>query len=135
MPVVVADTTKQFGRYLLNAREQNLVADATTSRGGPGESWVAVELMLAGLITCAQAVIESVAREQNLPLRHSKVRAESETDQNNTTHFEFIKLEVTLEGVDQTQAESLVAAYQQSCPIYGSLSRGAPVTVTVTAVP
>lgn len=133
MPIVTARTTNQYGRYLINAREQNLVADATESRGGPGQAWVAVELTLAGLITCAQAVIESEARQKGYGLRHCTVRAESETDENDSSHFAFIKLHFVLVGVDAAQADELVGAYQNVCPIYGSLSRGAPVSVTVEA--
>ncbi|RBL86430.1 hypothetical protein DDE05_10440 [Streptomyces cavourensis] len=75
MPHVSSTTIGQAGRYLLSARDQHLVADATASRGGPGQAWLAGELLLAALATCAHAVIESHAKEQGWPLAGVTVTA------------------------------------------------------------
>jgi len=131
MPSVHANLTRQPGRYLLSTRDQHLVADATASRGGPGEAWTAAELLLGALLTCAQAVVESTARTTGVTLRDARIEAESEPDADKPGHYAFIRLRFELHGPTQAQAEELVAAFTSVCPIYGSLSRGAPVTVTV----
>jgi len=37
--------------------------------------------------------------------------------------------------VEQAEAERLVGEFQANCPIYGTVSRGAPMRVTVRAIP
>lgn len=135
MPAVKSTSIGLSGRYLLSARDQHLIADATPSRGGPGEAWLAGELLLAALATCAQAVIESSAREQNVPLRAVRVNGQAEADETKPGHYAFVKLDFELEGVDDAGARALVAVYQQVCPIYGSLLRGAPLSISVAGKP
>lgn len=133
MPSITSTTIGQNGRYLLSARDQHLVADATASRGGPGEAWLAGELLLAALATCAHAVIESSAREQGLTLSRVVVTGDSEADEAQPGHYGHVHLAFTLTGVDDAQANALVGEYLRICPIYGSVSRGAPVTVQIVA--
>lgn len=131
MPSLRSTTIGQQGRYLLSAREQHLIADATASRGGPGEAWLAAELLLAALATCAQAVIESSAREQGVALRAVRVNGEAEADEARPGHYAFVRLDFELDGATDDQARALVGVYLEICPIYGSVSRGAPVSVTI----
>ncbi|OZI74874.1 OsmC family protein [Bordetella genomosp. 12] len=131
MPTLRSTTIGLQGRYLLSARDQHLVADATPSRGGPGQAWLAAELLLAALATCAQAVIESSAREQAVVLRCVRVHGEAEADEARPGHYAFVRLDFELEGATQEEARALVGVYLNICPIYGSVSRGAPVTVNI----
>ncbi|MET0208859.1 MAG: OsmC family protein [Burkholderiaceae bacterium] len=131
MPRIQSVTTRQSGRYLLSARDQHLVADATPSRGGSGEAWMAGELLLAALATCASAVVQDTAHAAGIDIQDVRLDIESETDAADSSHYAFIRIGVTVVGATQSQAEQLVAEFTRVCPIYGSLSRGAPVTVTV----
>ena len=133
MANVTAQLSRQPGRYLLSARDQHLVADASPARGGSGQGWSAQELLLAALLTCAQAVIEDEARQDNLDLRDLRLQADSQIDENRPGHYEWIRLELHFTGLTQAQAESLTGRFTTVCPIYGSLSRGAPLSVVVIA--
>ncbi|RJG00994.1 OsmC family protein [Noviherbaspirillum sedimenti] len=123
--------TRQTGRYLLSARDQHLVADATQSRGGPGEAWSAGELLLSALLTCANAVIQSVALERNIALLDARIDGSCEADPERQGHYAHIRLDIQLDGPSQEEAEELVFAFTAVCPIYGSLSRGAPVSLAL----
>jgi uncharacterized OsmC-like protein len=135
MTQVNATTTTTFGRFLLSTRNQHLVADATTARGGPGEAWTAAELLLAALLTCAHAVLAANARESGTALSGTNIFADSEPDADRPGHYAHIRLHFELHGVTQAEADALVASFTAVCPIYGSLSRGAPVSVEVIAMP
>jgi len=123
--------TRQSGRYLLHSRDQHLVADATQTRGGPGEAWSAGELLLAALLTCANAVIESEALARKIALVDLQIDGSCKADAERKGHYSSIRLAITIAGPAQEQAEELVDAFTSVCPIYGSLSRGAPVSLTV----
>lgn len=123
----------QAGRYLLQTRDQHLVADASASRGGEGQAWQAAELLLGALITCSNAVIDDEARKAGVALPALEINASCEPDEQNPGHYLYIRLDYLFTGVSQQQADALVEAFRQVCPIYGSLSRGAPVSITVRA--
>ena len=125
-------TTGMAGRFIMSARSAQIVADASTASGGPGEAFVAQELFLASIATCALAVIDKAAREQRLaPSVH--VGAESDIDADDTTRYRSVMLHFRFAGVGQEQAEGLVAAFTAVCPIYNTLARTTPVTITVAA--
>lgn len=134
MPNISSTTIGHTGRYLLSARDQHLVADATPSRGGAGEAWLAGELLLAALATCAHAVIESSAHAQGWTLTRVEITGDSETDGAEPGHYARVHLGFTLTGVTDAQATELVDEYLRICPIYGSVSRGAPVTIDIRAL-
>ena len=45
------------------------------------------------------------------------------------TRYEYIRLDVTLRGVDEPTAAELVLAFTSACPIYNTLKRGGPVEI------
>ena len=127
-------TTGMPGRFIMSARAAQIVADASPAAGGPGEAFVAQELYLASIATCALAVIDMKARAQQLA-PHVHVDAETEIDPDDTTRYRSATLAFRFTGVAQDQAEALVAAFTAVCPIYNTLARATPVAVTVTAAP
>lgn len=128
---VTSQLSGQAGRYLLQTRDQHLVVDASTSRGGEGQAWQAAELLLGALLTCSDAVIDDEARKAGLVLSGLKITASCEPDEQKPGHYQYIRLNYLFSGVSQEQADTLVEAFRQVCPIYGSLSRGAPVEISV----
>ena len=123
-------TTGMPGRFIMSARSAQIVTDASTASGGLGQAFVAQELYLASIATCALAVIDNKARAQMLaPSVH--VEAESDIDPEDTTRYRSVALEFRFTGVGQAQAEALVAAFTAVCPIYNTLARTAPVAITV----
>jgi uncharacterized OsmC-like protein len=45
--------------------------------------------------------------------------------------FQAFRVRLALDGPDATQAEALLAAFKTRCPVYATLSRAAPVAVTL----
>ncbi len=130
----ITHTTSQLspdaGRFLLNAREQHLVVDASESRGGQGQAWQAAELLLGALQTCSHAVIGDEATKRDWTY-NLKIEARSETDDERPGHYRAIDLVYQFSGLDQSQATELVNVFTAVCPIYGSLARGSNVTIRI----
>lgn len=127
--------TRRSGRYLLTTRDQHLVTDAMKSRGGPGEAWSAGELLAGALVSCCNALIEFAANEKDIVLDDLRIQASCEPDENKLGHYAYVKLDIAIDGPTHEQAEELVAVFTAVCPIYGSLDRGAPVTVRLNGRP
>lgn len=132
---VTSQLTSAPGRFLLQARQQHLVVDSSTERGGAGEAWQAAELLLGALITCSNAVITEQARNSEQALPDLQITASCEADKDNPGHYLYIRLDYLFSGVELSTAQHWVDAFTNICPIYGSLSRGAPVQITVHTQP
>jgi uncharacterized OsmC-like protein len=131
---VTTFTIGQPGVWLTKARHHYVAAGASAQKGGTGEALLAAELLLAGLTSCATSLITSGAQEAGIALRHVEMTATSERDDARPNHYARITLSVTLTGPTLAQAQALVASFQNECPIYGTLSRGAPLTVNVAVL-
>ena len=134
---VHAEATATPGRFLVHARAQHLVSDARAGAGGPGEAIQAGELLLAALASCGLALVQKAAREEAAlprPLSGARVDVSFERDPDDGTRYRYIRLVFELEGVDQAQAESLVAAFTGACPIYNTLKRGGNVEAIAKAI-
>lgn len=127
--------TRLPGRYLLTTRDQHLVTDSMKSRGGPGEAWSAGELLAGALVSCCNAIVESAANEKSMALDDLRIQASAEPDESKPGHYSYVRLEIHIDGPAQAQAEELVTVFTTICPIYGSLKRGAPVTVQLNGKP
>ncbi len=131
----ITHTTSQLspdaGRFLLNARDQHLVVDASASRGGQGQAWQAAELLLGALQTCSHAVIDDEAAKRNWTGYGLKIEARSETDDDRPGHYRAIDLDYRFSGLSLEQATELVDVFTAVCPIYGSLARGSSVTIRI----
>lgn len=127
--------TRTPGRYLLTTRDQHLVTDSMKSRGGPGDAWSAGELLAGALVSCCNALIESAAVERGITLNDLRVQASCEPDENKAGHYSYVRLEIQVDGPSQVQAEELTTFFATICPIYGSLKRGAPMTVVLNGKP
>ncbi|VCU68044.1 OsmC-like protein [Pigmentiphaga humi] len=127
----LATTTGQPGTWLLRSRHNYLVSGATPERGGTGEPWLAGELLVAALASCATSIVADAAAGRGLALHYLSVSASSERDPDEPGRYAAITLAFDLEGPSRQEAEALVAEFQATCPIYGTLSRGAPVRVDI----
>ena len=128
---VTSHLSGQQGRFLLQARDQHLVVDSSQARGGPGQAWQAAELLLGALVTCSNAVITEQARLDNVLLLNLSIQTSCDPDPDQPGHYKFIQLDYLFSNVSQINAEKWVNQFTLVCPIYGSLSRGAPVQITV----
>lgn len=127
--------TRVSGRYVLSTRDQHLVTDSMKSRGGPGEAWSAGELLIASLVSCCNAIIESASNERAFALDDLRIKGSCEPDEGKLGHYAYVQLEIHIVGPTNAQAHELVSCFTTVCPIYGSLNRGAPVTVLLNGQP
>lgn len=125
------------GRALLTIRGQHVVTDSPPTLGGPNEAANPVELLLAALAGCATFVCERAAQELGIPLTAVSVVAAGDFDPRGVCgetvdpRFQAFRVRLTLEGPDGAQQQQLLHAFQTRCPVYTTLSRAAPIEVTL----
>lgn len=121
------------GRYLLSARTDHFVSDLRASAGGPGEAVRAAELLIGALVACALSSVEGKAGELGLVLEGVTIEASATRDPDDGTRYSDITLTVTIVGPDREVQQSLVDAFVATCPIYNTIRRGGPISVTLAA--
>lgn len=131
--IVKTRDTNAAGIWLSQARSQLLLSGATPGNGGSDATWYAGELLLAALNTCATSLLHAAATERGLTLQSVLITTESERDANHPDRYSRLHLHVELRGVNNAQAGDLVDSFKSNCPIYGTLSRGAPTSVSISA--
>jgi uncharacterized OsmC-like protein len=129
--------SNETGRALLTLRAQHVVTDSPPTLGGPNEAPNPVEMLLGALAGCATFVCERAAQEMGIPLTAVAVTAAGDFDprgvcgENVDPRFQSFKLRLALEGPDAAQRELLLQAFKTRCPVYTTLSRAAPVEITL----
>lgn len=121
------------GRYILSGGGKHLVVDASAANGGTGESFVAQELFVGALATCAQAVVHAKGAELGLPPASVLVEVESQREPDATPPgYTWIRMDFTLSGLRQDQAETLVGEFTRTCPIYNTVAATTTMKVSVS---
>ncbi len=133
-PRVVARATNIPGRFLVSARNVHLVGDASAARGGSGEAFVAAEFMLSALATCGLAIVTDEARKRGDTLTEASIDTTYTVDPNDTTRFRRVAMHFRFGGIGQPQADALVRAFTDACPIYNTIARTTPTEVWGEAV-
>lgn len=125
------------GRALLTIRGQHVVTDSPPTLGGPNESANPVEMLLSALAGCATFVCERAAQEMGISLKAVSVTVAGDFDPRGVCgepfdpRFQSFKVRLALDGPDAAQREMLLRAFKTRCPVYTTLSRAAPVDVSV----
>jgi len=132
---VTTRDTNVPGIWVSQARSQLLLSGATPNNGGTDATWYAGELLLAALNTCATSLLHAAADERGWTLESVRINAESERDADAPDRYARLHLHFELGGVDDSQAGELVNNFKSQCPIYGTVTRGAPVTISIATVP
>ena len=135
---VTAQLSNQPGSAIVNARGNHFVIDSVPPLAGPNEERNPLDLMLGSLGTCGTFIFERAAQELEIPLGTLTTNVEVDFDPSGLTgngadpRIQAIRVDIDAEGIDDTQAVALTDAFQSRCPIYTTLSRSAPVEITVT---
>ncbi len=129
---VAVEQTRSAGRFISQTRDIFLVTDATAPRGGQELAWMAGELLLAALGTCAVSSVAAFAAEEGAPLQEVQASTTSVRHPDDPSRYESIRLNVVTRGVDQATAEHLVQRFTENCPVYGTASCAGGITWTVT---
>src|SRR5262245_11867555 len=111
---VKIDTVRSYssgvlGRSLNVARMQHFVLD---SPSGPNEAVTNGEAFLAGISSCGVTLIEKYAADNGIPLTSMQVVVNGIRSNAEPNRFQAITFAFQIRGVDQAQAEHLVATWR-----------------------
>jgi|GEM_PF-775015 len=135
---VSAQLSNQPGRAIVNARGNHFVIDSVPPLDGPNEERNPLDLLLGSLGTCGAFIFEATANEMSFPLDGLTVNVEADFDPSGVAgsgadpRIQAIRIDMQAEGVDEAQIEEMIGAFQTRCPIFTTLSRAAPIEITVT---
>jgi len=112
-----AQSTDTFGRVLVSARDQHLIADGPVQNGCPGEAIGPGELFLSGVASCGVELIQVLAKQQDVPLRSISATIEAMQDRNNPVRpdvslFNSVRVHFELGGVTDAQGKDLVDRFK-----------------------
>ena len=124
------------GRGLTRVRDRNFLVDDPDFPAygpGPGEELGAAELFVAGITTCASLMIERICRAKEITIGGVDVHMSASRDMEaerelgnqamDSAHMTF-----TYWGTDEETAAYLTDAFQNRCPLYGSVAIATPDT-------
>jgi uncharacterized OsmC-like protein len=128
---IAARSTDIFGRVLLSARDHHFIIDGPVQNDCPGEEITPSEAFLSGVAACGVELMHVIAKGDNIPLQKVALKIHGEIDKANqkrpgVTTFNSVAIDVTLWGVSDAQAKSVVDGFKGRCPLYGTLSVATP---------
>jgi len=130
-----ARISNQPGRAIVSARGNHFVVDSVPPLGGPNEERNPLDLALGALATCGTFIYETAAQEMDIPLTDISAKVDGSFDARGVAdgsvnpRIQEFKVEMTLAGATEEQAEKLAEEFQARCPIYTTLSRSAPIEI------
>ena len=113
-----AQSTDTFGRVLVSARDQHLIADGPFQNGCPGEAIGPAEMFLSGVAACGVELIQVLAKQLEVPLTSVHAQIEAFQDPSNPVRsdvnlFNRVHINLQLGGVSQAQAQDLVERFKR----------------------
>jgi putative redox protein len=131
---VTSSLSNELGRAIVETRQHHFIIDSPPPLGGPNEELNPLDILLAALATCGTFVIETAAREMQIPLKSVHVDAEGDFDPRGVKgepgvdpRITEFRVKVNLDGTSPDQTNSLIEQFKARCPVYTTLSRAAPV--------
>lgn len=133
-----AQLSNQPGRAIVSARGNHFIIDSVPPLEGPNEERNPLDLILGSLATCGRFIFERVAEEQALSLTDIVTEVEADFDPSGVAgadvdpRIQALRVNITVNGISEEQADMMVEQFEQRCPIYTTLSRSAPIDVSLT---
>jgi putative redox protein len=131
---VTSSLSNEVGRAIVETRQHHFIIDSPPPLGGPNEELNPLDILLAALATCGTFVIETAAREMQVPLKSVHVDAEGDFDPRGVKgepgvdpRITEFRVKVMLDGTTSEQTNTLIEQFKERCPVYTTLSRAAPV--------
>lgn len=124
------------GRVLMSARGNHWVYDSVPPINGPNEEVNPLDGMLGALLSCALYIYEAEATENHIAFNHASGRVSGELDPRGVAGADVnprvrgFNVIINVEGPDAEQAAAMAEAVSRRCPIFTTLNRAAPITVT-----
>ena len=130
---VTSSLSNEVGRAIVETRQHHFIIDSPPPLGGPNEELNPLDILLAALATCGTFVIETAAREMQVPLKSVHVDAEGDFDPRGVKgepgvdpRITEFRVKVMLDGTTSEQTNTLIEQFKARCPVYTTLSRAAP---------
>jgi uncharacterized OsmC-like protein len=128
---IAARSTDIFGRVLVSARDHHYIIDGPVQNDCPGEEVTPSEAFLSGVAACGVELMHVIAKGENIPLQRVALKIHGEIDKANqarpgVTTFNSVRVDVTLWGVNEAQAKTVVEGFKGRCPLYGTVSVATP---------
>jgi osmotically inducible protein OsmC len=113
------------GRAISSDNVIDLPLSTPKEMGGPGKpnSTNPEQLFAAGYAACFDGALNLVARMAKTPITGSTVEADVSFGKDGDNYGLAVDMKVNIPGMDQAQAEELVAKAHQVCP-YSRATRG-----------
>ena len=113
------------GRAISSDNVIDLPLSTPKEMGGPGKTGATnpEQLFAAGYSACFDGALNLVARMEKTPITGSTVEADVSFGKDGDSYGLAVDLKVNIPGLDQAQAEALVAKAHQVCP-YSRATRG-----------
>jgi uncharacterized OsmC-like protein len=137
----VAKLANQPGRAIVTARGNHFVVDSVPPINGPNEEINPLDLILGAQATCAAFVYETAAQEMAMPLTDIVASVEADfnpagvRDGSVNPRIQAMRVHMDLEGATAEQAAQLAEEFKTRCPMYTTMIRATPITVTAGEKP
>ena len=124
------------GRVLMSARGNHWIYDSVPPIDGPNEEVNPLDAMLGALLSCGLYIYEAVAVENHIAFNHASGRAGGELDPRGVAGADLnprvraFTMTINVEGPTAEEAAMMAEAVAQRCPIFTTLNKSAPITVT-----
>jgi uncharacterized OsmC-like protein len=130
-----AQTIGISGRYLVEADGRIFVSDSAAIRTENSLAPEPTHFLLSALGVCVLGSVEKEANQLGIPVPHGDVSVTSVRDEEDQTRFSSIQIDVVLKSITQDLADKLVGHFTSHCPIYNTIRRGGPISVSVSVAP
>lgn len=124
------------GRVLMSARGNHWVYDSVPPINGPNEEVNPLDGMLAALIGCGMYIYEAVGIEEGITTDNLSATVTGQLDGRGVAgaavnpRVRAFEVTMNVDGPTADEAAMLAESFSQRCPIYTTLSRSAPISVT-----
>ena len=124
------------GRVLMSARGNHWIYDSVPPIDGPNEEVNPLDAMLGALLSCGLYIYEAVAAENHIAFNHASGRVSGELDPRGVAGADLnprvraFAMTINVEGPTAEEAAMMAEAVAQRCPIFTTLNKSAPITVT-----
>jgi uncharacterized OsmC-like protein len=126
--------SNQMGRAIVTTRGHHLIVDSPPPLGGPNEELNPLDILLGALATCGTFVIETAARERDIPLQSVALDVEGDFDPRGVKGVEGInpmitefRVKIAIVGTTEEQTMELIEQFKVRCPVYTTLSQATPI--------
>ncbi|MBI1294080.1 hypothetical protein GC175_03865 [bacterium] len=125
------------GRLIMSARGNHWIYDSVAPLNGPNEAMNPLDAMLGALLSCGMFIYEAVGIEQEIEITHLSATATGELDTRGVSgaadvnpRLRSFEVTMNVDGPSADEAAMMAEAFSVRCPIYTTLAKAAPISIT-----